>query len=88
MVYIHTKNPNLGIFWRTLERNTYVGIFYDHLERFTAIWYSLYMTMWYSLWSFGIFFPFLYVLDQENLATLPDKLVDIQVCTKNVVFLW
>jgi hypothetical protein len=32
------------------------GIFYDHLEIFTAIWYNL-MALLYSLWSFGIFSP-------------------------------
>jgi hypothetical protein len=30
------KNPNLGNFWRVN-----VGIFYDHLEYFMAIWYNL-----------------------------------------------
>jgi hypothetical protein len=46
-----------------------VGIFYDHLEYFTAIWYNL--------WLFGVscghlvyFFPFWYVLTGKNLATL------------------
>jgi hypothetical protein len=28
------------------------------------------MAVWYSLWSFGIFFPFWYVWTKENLATL------------------
>jgi hypothetical protein len=47
-----------------------VGIFYDQLEYFTAIWYSL--------WPFGIvcrhlvFFPFWYVWTKKNLATLLD----------------
>jgi hypothetical protein len=46
-----------------------VGIFYDHLEYFTAIWYIL--------WPFGIvcghlvyFIPFWYVKSNKNLATL------------------
>jgi hypothetical protein len=43
-----------------------VVIFYDHLEYITAIWYNL----WYSLWSFGIFFTFWYVGTKKNLATL------------------
>jgi hypothetical protein len=28
------------------------------------------MVRWYSLWSFGIFFPFWYVSTKKNLATL------------------
>jgi hypothetical protein len=28
------------------------------------------MTGWYSLWSFGIFFPLWYVWTKKNLATL------------------
>jgi hypothetical protein len=35
-----------------------VGIFYDHLEYFMAIWYSL--------WSFVICLPNLVCLDQEK----------------------
>jgi hypothetical protein len=34
-----------------------------------AIWYNLHMAVWYSFWSFGIFFRLVF-LDQENLATL------------------
>jgi hypothetical protein len=41
------------------------GIFYGNLEYFMAIWYSL--------WSFGIFFPFWYVWTNKNLATLPSR---------------
>jgi hypothetical protein len=37
-------------------------ISYGHLEYFMAIWYSL--------WSFGIFFPIWYVWSKKNLATL------------------
>jgi hypothetical protein len=43
MVCFQTKNSNLGKFWRAFE---FVGIFYDHLEYFMAIWYNL--------WPFGI----------------------------------
>jgi hypothetical protein len=39
-----------------------VGIFYDHLVKFMAIWYSL--------WSSVIFFPIWYVWIKKNLATL------------------
>jgi hypothetical protein len=28
------------------------------------------MAIWYSLWSFGIFFPFWYIWTEKNLATL------------------
>jgi hypothetical protein len=38
------------------------GIIYSHLVKF--------MFVWYSLWSFGIFFPFWYVWTKKNLATL------------------
>jgi hypothetical protein len=45
MVYFQTKKSH---FWSILEglgiEN--VGIFYDHLEYFTAIWYNL--------WPFGV----------------------------------
>jgi hypothetical protein len=55
-----------------------VGLFYDHLEYFTAIWYMYFMAIWYSLWSLGIFFPIWYVWINKNLATLIDtcKLTD------------
>jgi hypothetical protein len=33
-----------------------VGIFYDHLEYFMAIWYNLKPFGIGSLWAFGIFF--------------------------------
>jgi hypothetical protein len=46
-----------------------VGVIYDHLEYLMAIWYNLHMAVWYSFWSFGIFFRLVF-LDQENLATL------------------
>jgi hypothetical protein len=32
MVYLHTKNPNLGKFLRALEWKTLHSIFYGHLE--------------------------------------------------------
>jgi hypothetical protein len=61
---LFSKNPNLGIFWRVLQRNMLLCIFYDHLDYFTVIWYNL--------WPFGIvcgllvFFPRLVCLDQEK----------------------
>jgi hypothetical protein len=52
-----------------------VGLFFDHLEYFMAIWYNL--------WPFGLvcghlvyFFPFWYVWTKENLATLEETLVE------------
>jgi hypothetical protein len=40
MAYFQTKNPNCGKFWRALPRIENVGIFYGHLEYFTAFWYT------------------------------------------------
>jgi hypothetical protein len=52
-----------------------VGIFYDHLEYFTSIWYNL--------WPFGTvcgplvhFFPIIIVRTKKNLATLVPTLND------------
>jgi hypothetical protein len=42
-----------------------VGIFYDHMEYFTAICYNLRSFGIGSLWSFGMF-PILVCLDQEK----------------------
>jgi hypothetical protein len=67
MVYFQTKNPNLGNLWGGLGIEN-VGLFYDHLEYFTVIWYNF--------WPFGtvcghfVYFSNLVCLDQENLATL------------------
>jgi hypothetical protein len=50
-----------------------VCIFYDHLEKFVVVWYSL--------WSFGIFLPFWYVWTKKNLAsqmyTLDPRMSDL-----------
>jgi hypothetical protein len=40
MVYFRTKIPNLSKFRRASQTEN-VGIFYDCLEHFTAIWYRL-----------------------------------------------
>jgi hypothetical protein len=61
------KIPNLGKFREMVN----VGIFYDHLECFMAVWYSL--------WSFGRF-PNLVCFDQKNLATL----VPNGICTSSL----
>jgi hypothetical protein len=47
-----------------------VGMFNDHLELFMPISYTMYMDIWNSLWSFGIFSRFWYVCVKKNLATL------------------
>jgi hypothetical protein len=51
MVYVQTKNTNLGFYWSTSEWKMLVylwpfGIFDSHLVYLMAIWYIL--------WSFGI----------------------------------
>jgi hypothetical protein len=50
MVYFQTKNPNEGKYGRVLQSKM-LAYFYGHLVYFTAIWYTL--------WSFGIYFPVL-----------------------------
>jgi hypothetical protein len=61
MVCFQIKNPNLGKFWRAFVN---IGIFYDHLEYFIAIWYNF--------WPFGIvygqlvYFPQFVCLDQDK----------------------
>jgi hypothetical protein len=37
MVYCQTKNPDLGKFWRALEWNMLVRVFYAHWEYVLAI---------------------------------------------------
>jgi hypothetical protein len=62
------KNPNLGKFWRSLDRLRcwYIfwpfEIFYRHLGYF--------MTLWYILCSFGTFYPVSVSSTTKNLATL------------------
>jgi hypothetical protein len=64
MVYFQTKNPKLGKVWKIVED---VGIFYDILSNFTAIWYILcppsgivyvhlayFVVIWYISHNFGI----------------------------------
>jgi hypothetical protein len=47
MVSFQTKNPNSGIFWRTLEWKMLLNIHSGHLEYFT--------TSEYILWAIGNF---------------------------------
>jgi ABC-type spermidine/putrescine transport system permease subunit II len=46
-----------------------VYLFYDHLEYFMAIWYNL-RPFGIVCGHLVIFFPFWYVLNKKNLATL------------------
>jgi hypothetical protein len=62
MACFQTKNPNLGKSWKDMQWQMLVylwsfGPFYDHLVYFVAIWYNL--------WTFGIFFPFWYVVPRK-----------------------
>jgi hypothetical protein len=50
MVYFQPQNPNSGQFWRALEWKM------TTLRQFVQ-----FNTVWYSLWSFGMFFPFWYI---------------------------
>jgi hypothetical protein len=71
MVYFHTKNSNLGKFWRVFQWKLLVPIFYDELVYLTAISYIFvycgylvcFMVIWYifSILVFGI---------KKNLATM------------------
>jgi hypothetical protein len=62
MVYLQTKNPNLGRFWRALDWKMFTYLFYGHLEYFINAGY--FMTIWYIFclhWvhfsSFGTMYP-------------------------------
>jgi hypothetical protein len=65
MVYFHTKNPKLDIFWRALEWKKLVlailwpsDIFYRHFDIFYGKLHRIYFMVnyiEYILWSFGIF---------------------------------
>jgi hypothetical protein len=67
MVCFQTKIPNLGIFWRAVERKM--------LLNFMTVW-NILRPFCFNLWPFGIvcghlvFFPFWYVWTKKNLATL------------------
>jgi hypothetical protein len=68
MVSFLTKNPDLGKFCEGLWLEN-VATFYGHLEYFADIW-DYFMTIWYILCSFVIFFPVLVPCTKKNLATL------------------
>jgi hypothetical protein len=72
MVYFQTKKPTLGKIWRAFERKM--------LLNFITIWNFIrhlvsYKAVWYSLRSFGKFFPFWYVWTKKNLATCPTHIL-------------
>jgi hypothetical protein len=71
MVYFNNKNSQFGYILEGLGMEN-VGIYYDHLEYFTAILYHLWPFL-KSLWSFGYFFLVLECLYEQNLATLVGK---------------
>jgi hypothetical protein len=50
-----------------------VGIFYDHLVYFTAIWYIPIVAISFILGLFGIFFPCWYVLQEKSGITGLDQ---------------
>jgi hypothetical protein len=52
MVYSHTRNSNLGTFWRAFEWKLFVYLVF---ENFVIIWYMYFVVIWYILWSCGIF---------------------------------
>jgi hypothetical protein len=67
MAYFQTKNPNLGNIGRALYRMKNVGIFYGHVEYFTAngcfLWpFGKVVVIWYL-------FPVLVHCVMKNLAT-------------------
>jgi hypothetical protein len=67
MIYFHTKNPNLGKFWRALE--------WKLLVYFMTIWntYICTVTVYFmavrSRYVIWYIFPFWYVWAKKNLAT-------------------
>jgi hypothetical protein len=69
MVLFHTQKKQ---FRSTLEGPLMenVDIFYDRMEYVRCGHVLHFMAVRYSLWSFGIFFPFCYVWAKKNLATL------------------
>jgi hypothetical protein len=75
MLYLKTKNPNCGKFWRVLKC-WYIlwpfGIFYGHLIYFMAIWYIL-RPFGIFCWFYRhleYFFSVLGCCAKRNLATL------------------
>jgi hypothetical protein len=65
MVYLHTKNSNLGIFWKALKCLMLVYIFYGHLVNFTVIWYILWPFETFCVHLVYILYPFWYVVPRK-----------------------
>jgi hypothetical protein len=57
MVYLHTKNQNLGIFWRALEGKMLVNIMAIWYRYISSKWYKMvyFITIWCIFLSVGIF---------------------------------
>jgi hypothetical protein len=71
-----TENTNLNEFWRVLQWKM-LAHFIGHLDYFTSIWYIL--------WSFGIFFHVL--VPRKNLAALVAALLQKHRRQKETIFL-
>jgi hypothetical protein len=65
-----TKNPDLGKFGGSCNG----GVLYGHLVYFTA--FGIFVAIWYTLCSFGIFFTLRSVAPRKNLATL------VRICSE------
>jgi hypothetical protein len=91
MVYLHTQNPNLGIFWRALHRVASVGlrlenvdIFYGHLKYF--IYHLDYFTNVWEFWGhFGIFSPFCHAVGTKKSG---NPALHMGKQTQNYIFLY
>jgi hypothetical protein len=67
MLYFHTKNADLGIFWRALGWKI---VFYIMVTWFFIAILANFMANWYFCGQFGTFFPILVNCAKRNLATL------------------
>jgi hypothetical protein len=67
MVKLHTRIPNLGIFWMALEWKLLV--YYITIWYFSGRWLN-FASIWYSLWSNGIGIFARFRCTKKNLATL------------------
>jgi hypothetical protein len=68
MVYLHTKNPNLGKFWRALDWKIFIYVLWPFAVFCGHLRYC--MTNWFILCSFGTFFPIWVSCSKKNLASL------------------
>jgi hypothetical protein len=83
VVYFHTQNTKLGIFWRALELKMWVHTFSGHLQYFTTVWYM------FSAAPFGNFVVIWYVFSvlvycpQKNLESLEECALPISLYPKS-----